>query len=127
MTDREDPWVLHGGSANHDARDGGCLTTVFDIYSGVNVTITDNGDGNMACAGVDDFPVRKTAVSLGASAAVNRYSLHAFLLKNVANVGGIDGFLIPSYPYFGGYGHLVSDGTSNARGHASQCFTVFEE
>lgn len=86
----EDPRVLHGGAADHEAGYAGFAEAFFDVVAGGDIAVADDGDRDGFGALADDVPVGLAGVALGAGAAVDGNGLDADVLEELADVGGID-------------------------------------
>lgn len=53
----EDPWVLHGGASDHDSIDISGFSSEFDVCTGCDVAISNDGEVSYLGALLDDVPV----------------------------------------------------------------------
>jgi len=123
----EDPWVLHGGTANHGSVDSGGVAALFDNFCRGEVAVSYNGDFDGLGGFVDDVPVGFSSVGLGAGATVDGDGGDADAFEKLADVGGVDGVGVPADADFGGDGNLVADGFDNFGSGFGEEGAVFEE
>ena len=77
---------------------------MYPDFGGIDVTISDHRNADTLGAFVDDFPVGLSAIGLGSRATMNCHGLNSAIFENVANLGSIDGIVVPADADFSGDG-----------------------
>ena len=123
----ENPWILHGRPADHDAADGCVFLHVRYRLRGGNIPVPDDRHGHGPCAFVNDVPVGRAGILLGTGTPVNGNHGNSLILQQAARVHGAQALEIPANAYFGRDGDAVAHGFHHASGHGGQQGKVFQQ
>src|SRR5258706_6442433 len=92
----KDPGIGGGGAADHDGVAAGLPLHALGVFRRVDVAIADDGNAHGLLDGGDEIPVGWAGVALHARARVDGDGFDADGFRELGDVNGYDGILVPA-------------------------------
>src|SRR5260221_8457405 len=92
----KDPGIGGGGAADHDGVAAGLPHHALGVFRRVDVAIADDGNAHGLLDGGDEIPVGLAGVALHARARVDGDGFDADGFRELGDVNGYDGILVPA-------------------------------